>query len=53
MSRFGCVVLLLWYRGEKGGGGAVMGGCRCWGVAVLFEQWPHVEQGIADGAGAD
>jgi transposase-like protein len=37
MCRFGCVALLLWYRGEKGGGGAVAGGCRCWGVAVLFE----------------
>ncbi|MGW5147484.1 hypothetical protein [Rhodococcus koreensis] len=34
-------------------GGVVAGGCRCRGVAVLFEQWPHVEQGIADGASAD
>ncbi|WP_228525152.1 IS256 family transposase, partial [Rhodococcus rhodochrous] len=53
MCRFGCVALLLWYRGEQGGGGAVADGCRQRGVAVLFEQWPHVEQRIADGAGAD
>ncbi len=51
--RFAGVALVRWYGGEKFGGGAVADGCRHRDVAVLFEQWSHVEQRITDGARTD
>lgn len=53
MYRFAGVALVRWYGGEKFGGGAVADGCRHRDVAVLFEQWSHVEQRITDGARTD